>query len=540
MQSLDEDLLRAHEAKTALRLTETENSRRDLRTQIQQAKLQARKLLTKITTLERSETLLLRDKPDQRRSEKIKLVREKIGDAKSLLRMAEKEKETLVKQYQLILREIVALNTPITAEAFQASPIRRMPTDILVAIFMAVRPDDIQPAGKGPIPVLLEVCAEWRAVACAHPALWSAFSCSLFPGIGGPSIELVHLYLQRSKAAALTIEVDAGRQSGQKNEAEPMIDLLAVHAEWFYCVCLVGDWLTVDLHRLRGRLSRLEILQLPSMGARSSDEFEIAPWLRTLILRTGHTEEDLPFNQIHSLHLYAGVSVPYLSKFPHLAAMSCSFTEYGSFGAVLDSRTELAHLSSWTINFSNFNRLDLISRPKFFDAFAAPVLESLEISYLSQPSNLGGFVQRSGYNLKTLALQGSSVCIEELLQILKFSPSLTSFTMKDGATTTAITDRLLTALTVGADHNFNAFLPNLKHISIEGEYIFRDAVLVEMLESRTVSVLGNSGTYAALNTVELTLHRAVKEASVGRLRDLESVNVSLHCLDHDGELITVI
>ncbi|KAJ7037168.1 hypothetical protein C8F04DRAFT_1332818 [Mycena alexandri] len=524
MQSLDEDLLRAHETKTALRLTEAENSRRDVRTQIQQVKLQARKLQTTITALERSETLLLRDKPALRRSEEIKL-----------------EKETIVAQYQLILREIVALNTPITAETFQASPIRRMPTDILVAIFMAAGSDDIQPAGKGPIPMLLEVCAEWRAVACAHPALWSAFSCSVFPGIGGPTIELVELYLRRSKAAALTIEVDAGNPRGPVNsiadEVKPMMDLLAGHAERLHRLHLVGDWHMVHLRGFRGRLPRLEILRLQPMGYKSSDEFEIAPRLHTLVLSTGHTKEALPFDQIRSLHLYTGVSVLSLDKYSHLASMSCSFTESGLFGA---EYAKLPHLSSWTIDFTKFNRAQLVSWARFFDAFTAPALESLEVYALSQPSNLGRFVQRSGYNLKTLVRRGSSVRIAELLQIFEFSPSLASFTMKDGATPTAIADRLLTALTVGADRHFSAFLPNLKHISIEGEYIFRDAILVAMLESRAASALGSRSTYVALDVVELTLHRVVEDASVGRLRDLESVNVSLHCLDHEGELITVI
>ncbi|KAJ7895391.1 hypothetical protein B0H13DRAFT_2665119 [Mycena leptocephala] len=537
----DTELLRRHQTKSETQLAESHNDLHDVDARIQVVEMEALAFERKITDLEGEEAILLGALAPTS-SVEVKQVREDIGDAKCLLRVAEKQLKALAGERELVLRKIAALSIPITLEAFHAAPIRRVPTDILVAIFMATKPDGFQLVGTGPIPVLLQVCSKWRAVASDHPALWSSFSCGLFPHNGFPNIKLVELYLARSKAAPLTIEVISVDRSPGPAETAPMISLLAEHAENLYSLRLTGTWYEVELRGFGGRLPRLEILQLSPLAFKSSGQFEIAPRLHTVILTKSYTSEVMPFEQICSMDFKDVVTPAELEKFPNITSLTCTFTEGYLLG--LSGHIVLRHLSSLRIDFarsayaSNMTVASMSSPIKFFDHYSSPALESLEISSLVQPANLGDFIQRSQCDLKTLVLKESSVRIAELLQIFEFSPSLDSVTVEDGTTPTAITDRLLAALTVHPESA--ALLPKLTHLCIEGQYMFRDAILLEMLESRTVTALHDNSIYLPLELAELWLERVMVDADVQRFRDLEGVDVSLSLLDGDEDMVEVI
>ncbi|KAJ6557577.1 hypothetical protein B0H19DRAFT_1376285, partial [Mycena capillaripes] len=210
-------------------------------------------------------------------------------------------------------------------------PISRLPADVLIEIFMATQPEVVQSVGKGLLPVLLLVSKPWKALACDVPALWSSFSCALFPGAasGVPNaeiveryLELVDRYLQRSRAAPLSVQVDG--ENPHRGPVEPaglLISLLAAHSEQLYSLRLTGNgWSPVLLQGLRDELPNLEILQLPgSLGKESYGEFEIAPRLHTLILDNSYTRElSVPFPQIRSLHLLTTINPSGLDRLSHI------------------------------------------------------------------------------------------------------------------------------------------------------------------------------------------------------------------------------
>ncbi|KAJ7917470.1 hypothetical protein B0H13DRAFT_2442601 [Mycena leptocephala] len=153
-----------------------------------------------------------------------------------------------------LLREHDVITHPVTLEAFTSSAMRRMPADVVLAIFMAVKssadvhkaptahPWDHQPrimgrdintfprihrVGHGAGHLLSSVCNVWRNLACDYPLLWSSFSFSLF---GNTSVELVAVYLERSRSAPLTVEIDARERVVAGPPSERAIGLLAAHS----------------------------------------------------------------------------------------------------------------------------------------------------------------------------------------------------------------------------------------------------------------------------------------------------------------------
>ncbi|KAJ7097004.1 hypothetical protein C8R43DRAFT_1114903 [Mycena crocata] len=467
--------------------------------------------------LRRSRTSLSKKKPSTlATTPQLKEINEQIVDDECTLRTVDKRKAALEACRAMLCREIAALRIPITLEAFRTAPIRRVPTDILLEIFDAALAEDVQPVGTGDIPVLSQVCGQWREVACDHAVLWASFSCALL------DVNLDQLYLQRSKAMPLTVEVHADRNHGPGTFSTQarIISLLAKHAERLYSLQLTGnDWSSIQVQGLRGKLPRLEILQLPSQGI-SSGQFELAPRLHTLILQGSYTNEPLPFSQIRSMHLQNSISPWGLAHFDKITALTCTLTEMAYMSHPnTGSPLVLRNLVSWAIDFGSA----LSTPPKFFDSYTAPALEELKITALSPKSNsmnIGGFVQRSRCSLKMLVLRASSVRIAEVLQIFECSPEAETFEVEDGPEPSNVTNRLFQALTVGMSAA-SVLLPRLVHLRVDGSYMYEDAKLLEMLESRTKAALAVSkASCDALESVKLRVeNRAVKTTIESTQRD---------------------
>ncbi|KAJ6460447.1 hypothetical protein C8R47DRAFT_1327675 [Mycena vitilis] len=424
------------------------------------------------------------------------------------------------------------------------APIERVPTDVLMSIFEAATSETVESVGKGVLPVLLRVSKKWSATARELPGLWATFSFVLFPGAGlfTRNIELVHLYLQRSKAAPLTIVLNVTNPTNlrQKSDAGAgsLIFLLAAHSEQLYSLRLTGTWsFRENLFGLRGRLPNLEILQLSSFDRCTSYELGIAPRLHTLILKYPGSHGLMSFPRLRSLCLLNGIDPAGLAKFSSITSLVNNCAD--DYRSELGSHAILPRLSSWKIEFNGRYH----TPPLFFDHFTTPSLEVLDITTFVQVGNLSRFILRSGCSLKTLKLKKCSVRISELLQIFEASPCLDSFSIEEGSTPTptAVTDRLLEALTVNSDRA--ALLPSLTHILIDGEFVFRDESLLAMLESRTPAALASSPGYVPMELVELCLFRVVKDAHVQRLRALEAeqdIDVTLDCADNAGSIVRVI
>ncbi|KAJ7452649.1 hypothetical protein FB451DRAFT_1185763 [Mycena latifolia] len=479
----DAKLLLNHELKTDIRLAEIHAILYAIDDLIASAKVRALKLKRTLKTEN------ARERHATARNWELEDIRREIRDAERLLRIAAQERAALEDMRDALLREGAALRCPITAEAFRAAPMRRMPADILRAIFVLLTPDEIQPLGWGVVP-----SASMR-------------------GVESGGFNLLKLYLQRAKGAPLTVMLNSttsrrGRTltyAARRSRSARVMATVAAHSDQLYSLRLLGnDWSSVALHGFRGRLLCLEVLQLPSLVIPGNREFELAPRLHTLILNDsysyGHPDIAHPDTQIRSLHLRHGAGPAGLGEFANLTSLTCTLRGtarpdvWRGAGHIV-----LPCVARWRLNFAGKSA----APPGFFTHYTAPALASLEIAGLesAEPTQLGAFVKRSHCALTCLILRRSCVPEAELMQVYKRSPTLVQLVVREGPPT-AVTERLLEAMTARADHS--ALLPELKSLVIEGTYMYRDAIWADMVGSRS-----------GLNAVRLASpNRIVQDADV--------------------------
>ncbi|KAJ7082171.1 hypothetical protein C8R43DRAFT_1052452 [Mycena crocata] len=549
----DEDIFCAHQEKTDIRLADNQAALDALNSRLKIRKHDDRKLLRQLAQLQARDATLTEQidselpngrtpqmrKTVEKNANKRAEVLDKIRLVKAHLRMGERERAKLDEQRAVVLRHRAALEAPLTLEAFCTAPIRRIPIEILSEIFTLLKPDDNQPIGTGSIPVVAQVGAEWRGVAVAHAALWTSFSCALYGDDSEAS--LVEAYLQRSRTAPLSIRIYAERRHRFSPAPDRVLASIAARSEYIVTLRLTGEgWEYVKHSSFHGRLPQLELLQLPSpcyCRPGFFQQFELAPRLHKLVLNSGlsGTAVFLPLAQIQSLRMLAHIDPARLHGLLHITSLVCTVPKNIPFGMTPTiGHALLPYLSTWSLDFggAHTKRGEGVPLPSnFFDAYTTPALSVLEITALTQPSNLSAFLQRSACDLQTLVFTRCSVRIAELLQIFACTPGLDTLAIRGAFATTAITERLLEALTMRSDRP--ALLPGLKHLVIDGMYAFRDRNLVDMLESR-------SGT---LCSVRLTLNdRIVELGEVERLRSLKvsGMNVALACWDAAAEMVEVV
>ncbi|KAJ7464591.1 hypothetical protein FB451DRAFT_441738 [Mycena latifolia] len=367
--------------------------------------------------------------------------------------------------------------------------------------------------------ILCKVSKHWRAVAVVTPLLWSSFSFTLFSG--NYTIEQLEWYLTQSRECPLTVEIKTQRPIAGGPTGEHEIALLAKHSERLYRIALhpfATGFAIPSIRGFRGRLSRLEILEICNGWERLADTFEIAPRLKRVAFSGSVRALDviLPRDQILSLRLWnvvAGTATAY-SNITHL---DCNrFDPWGSF--------HLPHVRSW--------KVDTVD--SFYRAAYNAKMPSLETLHISQESagtlDFMPFVtnieQQSKCALKTLILENCFLQPPEMLQFLGRVPTLRVLIMRGGNPMT-VTDKLLNALAVRPDQQ--SYLPHLTALHIHGAYLFHDHALYEVLRTRA-----SSGIVTALEIVDIAIpHRAVAPADVRALQALGVFQLSLRC--HDGE-----
>ncbi|KAJ6471236.1 hypothetical protein C8R47DRAFT_1147569 [Mycena vitilis] len=466
-----------------------------------------------------------------------------------------------------LLREHSAIIVPITLDAFTSSPVRRIPHDVLMEIFTALKrvaqkASDIVGIGHGTGPILSRVCSQWRAIACDHVLLWSSFS---FPILARNSAQLVKLYLQRSKSAPLSVEIDASSHMEAGSTGEEAITLLAAHSQRLFELRIFADqWVRglgaeglgaegdvvvhisiPSLQPLRGHLSSLEVLELP-LWPGLSNEFASVPRLHTLRIcssNAGSIDHGHHFDcsLIRQLSLYDG-NGDVLAAYPNVTDLTClealRYHHHTPLTSPSVSPPACRLVNTWTIQFEQpaddaghpLRAYDGWGISNVFRRFTLPGLRSLDAQFRGESSELTTFLQRSRCNLTKLVLRDTNLRISALLQILELTPDLESLTLLGGHTT-MITDRLFNYLAVNPDRPCN--LPALSSLTVTGTFAFQTAALVEMLENRAERLRDSDGI-PRLNDVFLSFpDRGVQVQLLERLRHLDGVEVHLECVDNN-------
>ncbi|KAJ7777166.1 hypothetical protein B0H16DRAFT_1406708 [Mycena metata] len=428
---------------------------------------------------------------------KLKGIEKKGEAANKRLGTVSTKKKSLLRQREKLHRQDAALQPPLTLELFRAAPIRRVPADVLVEIFMAMKSERIERVGNV-IPVISRVCGEWRAVALDHPALWASFAFSLRE-TDDRVVSRLKLYLERSKTVPLTIEVDARTRPTDYYSVARAIDLMAAHSERIRGLRLKGNkWDYIGDHKRRQ---------------------ESEAYMPQSLMRSHR----ISVSEIRSLYLQRDAAYFDLPKFENLTSLTFKLLPEGWKGGWANKHAVFPKLSCWKLTF-----VDATPPPnKLFDYYTMPALETLEITSLSHPDGLAECIRRSECRLKCFVLRKCRVRTTDLLSIFELSPILATFKLVDG-NSSAVADETFEALSV--DPGRSCMLPRLTHLRIDGTYAFRDETLVQMLESRRATSL----------IAKLSLRdRVVEDAEINRLRALTRVHVFLACLDATTKLVTV-
>ncbi|KAJ7152129.1 hypothetical protein C8R46DRAFT_1357712, partial [Mycena filopes] len=194
--------------------------------------------------------------------------------------------KTLESQREELLRRRRVISEEITLAQFSASPIRRIPADILRAIFAALksameldhrnkRPKftagrfpEFPAVGRGAASLISSVCSEWRALAGRTPLLWTDFSFTL--SASRTTTDLAALYMERSAPATLRIELIGWEDLEQSASA---MGVIAPHSERLSSLRVLSAVSPYPTYRppgeifsslpLLGNLPHLSFLQVP-------------------------------------------------------------------------------------------------------------------------------------------------------------------------------------------------------------------------------------------------------------------------------------
>ncbi|KAJ7838882.1 hypothetical protein B0H13DRAFT_1911538 [Mycena leptocephala] len=258
--------------------------------------------------------------------------------------------------------KINALAASETLTPSEFTPSSLFPTEILVDIFVAAMPVEVEPIGNSIGALFAQVCSRWRDIASAERRLWSSFSFPLWRSDSADNLLRVHL--ECSGMAPLTIVVDTSVRTGNDGgaiAAKRKLTLLSPHTEqitglYFY----VGNLATAlrvrtELDGFRGNFANLGSLAVSPVCHIPTARFQSAPRLHTL--RPGNSEDLLPL----------GVELPFPAPGP---------------------------TTTWSVEFPEFLPKEFHTLVNFFGAFVTPTLRTLThirlvLTRPVEPTNIG-------------------------------------------------------------------------------------------------------------------------------------------------------
>ncbi|KAF7355524.1 hypothetical protein MSAN_01469400 [Mycena sanguinolenta] len=197
-----------------------------------------------------------------------------VGPADELARIDAQMKELEIALNQL-REQRASLNGPIEAHGALLSPIRRIPQDILLAIFFACLPSEhnavIDPA-EAPL-VLGRICRHWRDITYSTPMLWSSLHIPALSYLDAPPKLLwglqrtVGAWLGRSGTCPLSISLFDRVNRFIPNDLENhslVLQLLPVaerlrHLTLIGDLPLIGPFLRLDPESLLLKSIRIEL-----------------------------------------------------------------------------------------------------------------------------------------------------------------------------------------------------------------------------------------------------------------------------------------
>ncbi|KAJ7359617.1 hypothetical protein DFH08DRAFT_1038550 [Mycena albidolilacea] len=284
-------------------------------------------------------------------------------------------------------------------------PVLTLPNEIVCEIFIHFLPvyPSCPPLAGSRSPILLtHICAGWRKIALAFPALWRAIE---IPSCNNP--DCLASTLGQSGFCPLSINVDG--YGGWDNVGLVLAAILPHRARWEYLSLRLADNDYLDIGGPMPLLQHLD-LEFETNSDLPKYSFVEAPLLRTAILNDDAVVRVvLPWAQLTSLTLntmYVHECVPVLQQAANLT--HCELELYDDFDETRASEEAVVTLPS----LQSLTLHDPTPKPghvKHLPTFIVPALCSLKISerFLGPGpiDSLSSFISKSGCNLRLQRVQ---------------------------------------------------------------------------------------------------------------------------------------
>ncbi|KAJ7473998.1 hypothetical protein FB451DRAFT_1558270 [Mycena latifolia] len=421
------------------------------------------------------------------------------------------------------------------------SPIRRLPSEILVKIFTLFCPDPLptplrsiasilSAPGQDPMAqfaqesllTLSQVCARWHSICIGTPTFWTNIQLDSVlwstPARTSKMMTLLTNALERGGRSPLSLTV----KSSPDASYAPALELLAAHSERWQTACFMCAASDMQhLSSVRGRLPLLQTLALWVTGTSLEIEiFEDVPRL-TVVQVAGifETIEAFTTLPLHQLQIFGcgefvgltellgfGVS-PAMSLMPRLSRTTDFHFQLIStnHATPFNESTSMPHITAEIAGLS----LDVLTRfsptsvgpmlAKIVESLTLPGLKELRIECRKYPllplpwphTQFLALAARSSFSthLQNLELSHSIITEIELIECLSALASLERLAISDhlsvedgGADQLLITDTLLTHLTRTPPSACP--VPHLRVLCFQTLLQFDDTLFLNFLLSR--------------------------------------------------------
>lgn len=351
------------------------------------------------------------------------------------------------------------------------SPFRRLPTELIVEIFLHYRmkPHHLK---HNSVPwTLSHICHRWRIIALNMPTLWSDL-----PSMRLGSMEKHHL--KRRIASLSTLLTRSGNygltfhlaKTATATLDDAVLTMLFEHSErWASVSLFISEDVCAHFAKIKGRISSLRSLNLllTRTGHLHVDMFEIAPKLREVTLGslTWPGIVKLPWNQLTSFTEDA-------SRTDHIVAVFKSAAESLQKLNFITDQSWALFDGSAVIRPTTLPNLTCLALQTPFETGLRSILDSLTVPALQelvlkiftmQPltTDALNLINRSRCMLRNLVIYTSPS--QNIEPILKATPTLTTLDINDPSQT--LICALTTVDTSGAHHQW-ALLPQLTSLTI--------------------------------------------------------------------------
>ncbi|KAJ7670738.1 hypothetical protein DFH06DRAFT_141250 [Mycena polygramma] len=412
------------------------------------------------------------------------------------------------------------------------SPIRRIPPEILSAVFLLSRDNSLESdyyfiADPREAPIVLgQVSSGWRSICHGTPLLWD--NISLVSVLPMPKLPYIQKLLDRSHNLPVSVRLatpykDMLRNCPMELPPEPAVALLmGLHGRLRTVTLEIPTSNLLPPYNLHQRevfpiLTSLDIILADPEGqpdvASALSAFSNAPCLKHVSLishciprHSRSLVDSLPWAQLTELLLYMPVSLRDVQIILTLARrlQKARISDSTWSDDSVERTVELSDLRTFHFHLENDHE-EHVAPADFFGAFSFPSLRDLDIRADLLASNiLSNLLDRSQFKLERLALSDFLISSDELLEVLRRLPTLQELTLVACGIDVDL-PKMFTVDPSSASHRLT--LPHLRRLCLsEFAEIFEGTSAADMAESLCLHRGQPTSAFPALQSVFLSLH----------------------------------